>query len=165
MQLFFLKNFRLDYVTFIQYNELKGKAVIHMDTFGERLKHLRKAADMTQSELSSYLGVVPSAVGKYERYPQAYPSVEVLIKMADFFKVSIDYLLRGTESVSHVENNISSGAMNNSSFIQANHGGIVENAVPAPSPEAAELLKIYDSLGGRDRLKLLNFAVDMVESK
>lgn len=165
MQLFFLKNFQLDYVTFIQYNELKGKAVIHMDTFGERLKHLRKAADMTQSELSSYLGVVPSAVGKYERYPQAYPSVEVLIKMADFFKVSIDYLLRGTESVSHVENNISSGAMNNSSFIQANHGGIVENAVPAPSPEAAELLKIYDSLGGRDRLKLLNFAVDMVESK
>lgn len=165
MQLFFLKNFRLDYVTFIQYNELKGKAVIHMDTFGERLKHLRKAADMTQSELSSYLGVVPSAVGKYERYPQAYPSVEVLIKMADFFKVSIDYLLRGTESVSHVENNISSGALNNSSFIQANHGGIVESSSSAPSPEAAELLKIYDSLGGRDRLKLLNFAVEMVDGK
>lgn len=163
MQLFFLKNFRLDYVTFIQYNELKGKAVIHMDTFGERLKHLRKTADMTQSELAEHLGVVPSAVGKYERYPQAYPSVEVLIKMADYFKVSIDYLLRGTDSFSHVENNIS-GEMNNSSFIQANQGGIVKQ-VCNPSPEAAELLKIYDSLGGRDRLKLLNFAVDMVESK
>ena len=64
-----------------------------MTGFGERLKKLRRDADITQSELAAHLGVVPSAVGKYERIPDAYPSVEALIKIAEFFNVSIDYLL------------------------------------------------------------------------
>ena len=63
-----------------------------------------------------------------------------------------------------VENNIS-GALNNSSFIQANHGGVVYNGDTALSPEAAELLHIYEKLNGRDRLKLLNFAVDLEDKQ
>ena len=101
-----------------------------MDGFGERLKRLRQDRNITQSELAAQLGVVPSAVGKYERIPNAYPSVDALIKIADFFGVSIDYLLRGTK-------------------------------VP---PEAMELLHIYETLGGRDRLKLLNYAVELERS-
>ena len=31
------------------------------------------------------------------------------------------------------------------------------------SPEIVELLRIYETLGGRDRLKLLNFAVELEE--
>lgn len=55
-----------------------------MNGFGERLKKLRKERDVTQTALAEYLGVVPSAVGKYECLPKAYPSVEALIKIADF---------------------------------------------------------------------------------
>ena len=135
-----------------------------MTGFGERLKKLRRDADITQSELAAHLGVVPSAVGKYERIPDAYPSVEALIKIAEFFNVSIDYLLRGIQTAPVVENNIS-GALNNSSFIQANHGGVVYNGDTALSPEAAELLHIYEKLNGRDRLKLLNFAVDLEDKQ
>ena len=39
-----------------------------MDGFGERLKKLRREANITQKALADYLGVVPSAVGKYELY-------------------------------------------------------------------------------------------------
>lgn len=133
-----------------------------MDGFGERLKRLRKERDVTQSQLAEVIGVVPSAIGKYERMPQAFPSVEALVKIADYFEVSIDYLLRGIEVGPSVANNIS-GTLSNSPFIQANHGGVVINGDTnrTLTPEALELIHIYDALGGRERLKLLNFAVEL----
>ena len=134
-----------------------------MDGFGERLKRLRKDCDITQGQLAEAIGVVPSAVGKYERIESSYPSVEALIKIADYFNVSIDYLLRGVKTVPAVENNIT-GHLQNSPFIQANNGGVVY-AESSVSPEAVELLHIYEALGGRDRLKLLNFAVELEGGK
>ncbi len=133
-----------------------------MDGFGERLRRLRKERDITQNALAEHIGVVSSAIGKYERVNNSYPSVEALIKIAAFFDVSIDYLLTGVEHNHAVENNIS-GSMSNSPFIQANHGGVIFNGDDGRSlsPEAAELLHIYENLSGRDRLKLLNFAVDL----
>lgn len=136
-----------------------------MDGFGARLKRLRQEFDITQSDLARQIGVVPSAVGKYERLPGAYPSVDALIKIADYFQVSLDYLLRGTTPQPSVENNIS-GQLSNSSFIQANHGGVVINGEPQTlSPEAVELLHIYEDLNGRNRLRLLNFAVELEATK
>ena len=133
-----------------------------MDGFGERLRRLRKERDITQGQLAEVIGVVPSAVGKYERIPQSYPSVEALMKIADYFDVSIDYLLRGVQAAPSVENNLN-GQMLNSSFVQANHGGVVFNgdSQKAISPEAIELLRIYETLSGRDRLKLLDIAVEL----
>ena len=97
-----------------------------MDGFGERLRRLRKSRDVTQGQLAEYLGVVPSAIGKYERLPDSYPSVEVLIKISEYFDVSIDYLLKGTMPRGSVENNLN-GLLSNSPFIQANNGGVVFN--------------------------------------
>lgn len=133
-----------------------------MDGFGERLRRLRKDRDITQGQLAEVIGVVPSAVGKYERIPQSYPSVEALIKIADYFNVSIDYLLKGVQAAPSVENNLN-GQMLNSSFVQTNHGGVVFNGEQSISPEAMELLHIYEQLSGRERLKLLNFAVELEE--
>ena len=87
-----------------------------MDDFGERLRRLRLSRDLSQGELASRLGVVPSSVGKYERIANSFPSVEVLIKISDFFDVTLDYLLKGTEATPSVENNIS-GLLSNSPFI------------------------------------------------
>lgn len=134
-----------------------------MDDFGKRLRKLRLGKDLSQGDLAAQLGVVPSSVGKYERVADSFPSVEILIKISDFFGVTLDYLLKGTESAPSVENNIS-GQLSNSPFIQANHGGMVINGENKPlSPEAVELLRIYETLGGRDRWKLLNFAVELEE--
>ena len=133
-----------------------------MDGFGERLRRLRKDRDITQGQLAEVIGVVPSAVGKYERIPQSSPSVEALIKIADYFNVSIDYLLKGVQAAPSVENNLN-GQMLNSSFVQASHGGVVFNGEQSISPEAMELLHIYEQLSGRERLKLLNFAVELEE--
>ncbi len=133
-----------------------------MDGFGERLRRLRKGFDITQGELAAQIGVVPSAVSKIERLADAYPSVEVLLKISEFFNVSTDYLLKGVETVPAGENQVN-GHLSNSSVIQANRGGVVFNGASdrTLSPEAVELLHIYETLGGRERLKLLNFAVEL----
>lgn len=137
-----------------------------MDAFGTRLRRLRKENDVTQAALAEYLGVVASAVGKYETIENAYPSVEALIKIAGFFNVSIDYLLLGVapNAKQFGENNVS-GPLSNSSVIQASRGGVVYNSdgSKALSPEALELLRVYEMLDGRGRLRLLNFAVDLEE--
>lgn len=135
-----------------------------MDDFGERLRKLRVAQDLTQQQLGEKLGVVPSTIGKYEKVKDSYPSIEVLIKLSDFFSVSTDYLLKGVELTGNVENNIN-GSLSNSPFIQANHGGVVYNGDSTISPEALELLRIYENLSGRNRLKLLNFAVELEGGK
>ncbi len=38
-----------------------------MDDFGERLRKLRVAQDLTQQQLGEKLCVVPSTIGKYEK--------------------------------------------------------------------------------------------------
>ena len=136
-----------------------------MSEFGTRLRKLRRDAEMTQGQLAKVLGLDTSAVGKYERFSDAYPSIPILIKIADYYHVSTDYLLRGIgTSSSPTENNVS-GDLTNSTVIQANRGGTVFSNERAISPEADELLRVYGNLGVRERLKLLNFAFDIEEKR
>lgn len=137
-----------------------------MNDFGARLKRLRKERDVTQAQLAEYLGVVSSAVGKYETIDNAYPSVEALIKISEFFHVSIDFLLLGaTPDTKQLGDNNVNGLLSNSYVIQASRGGVIYNddGSKTLSPEALELLRVYDTLDGRARLKLLNFAVELEE--
>ena len=133
-----------------------------MKEFGSRLRKLRRDAEMTQRQLGKAIGVTGAAVVKYERIPNAYPSVEILVKIADYFHVSTDYLLRGITQNPPTENNVS-GDLTNSTVIQANRGSAVFNDEQVVSLEAKDVLYIYDKLGVRERLKLLNFAVDLEE--
>ena len=131
------------------------------DGFGDRLRRLRRDANLTQGELALKLDVVPSAVSKYERTPKAYPSIDALLKISDFFNVSTDFLLKGIYPSRLVENNISGDASINS-FVQANHGGVVCHAREL-SPEVMELVKVYENLNGRKRFELLKFAMELEE--
>ncbi|HFE37218.1 MAG TPA: XRE family transcriptional regulator [Gammaproteobacteria bacterium] len=56
------------------------------------LIELRKEKGWSQSDLASKTGVSQVMVGKYER-GDAIPSFEVAKKIADAFKVSLDYLV------------------------------------------------------------------------
>lgn len=67
-----------------------------MEIFAQRLKELRKEHRRTSKELSEYLGVSQRAYLYYESATN-YPDVAGLIKLADFFGVSTDYLLGRTE--------------------------------------------------------------------
>lgn len=73
-------------------------------TINNRLKELRSAVGLNQSEMAEKLGVSVSSYQKYEREKNSImPSIEVLIKIAEFFGVSVDYLL-GRENQSETDN-------------------------------------------------------------
>lgn len=131
-----------------------------MNEFGDRLRKLRRDANITQKEIAQFLNVTQTAVGKYEKHHNAYPSIPLLIKIADYFHVSIDYLLRGSTPAQPTENNVN-GVLTNTTVFQANRGGTVFHGKQSISVEAEELLHIYNKLGVRERLKLLNFAVEL----
>lgn len=66
------------------------------DSKMNRLKALRTQNDLKQTELANKLGVQSSAISKYEN-GQLEISNELLIKLADIFNVSTDYLLGRTD--------------------------------------------------------------------
>lgn len=65
--------------------------------FKDRLKELRKQHGITQVELAIAIGLERSSIGKYEGKGCIMPSDEVKAKIADYFNVSIDYLLGRTD--------------------------------------------------------------------
>ncbi|MBR3962929.1 MAG: helix-turn-helix transcriptional regulator [Oscillospiraceae bacterium] len=58
------------------------------------LKVLRKKNRITQRDLAIALHISQTSVSKYER-GESEPDLEMIIKMADFFGVSIDEFVRG----------------------------------------------------------------------
>ena len=61
-----------------------------------RLKDLREDADLTQQELAEYLHVRQNTYSQYENEQRQIP-LKLLISLADYFGVSIDYLLEVTD--------------------------------------------------------------------
>lgn len=59
---------------------------------GEKIKELRKKADVNQERFAEYLGVTAQAVSKCE-VEGCYPDIELLPSIANFFNISIDDLM------------------------------------------------------------------------
>ena len=60
--------------------------------FSERLVSLRKSHNLTQKQLASKLGLSEVGIQNYEGNRRK-PAYDVLIALADFFDVSLDYLV------------------------------------------------------------------------
>lgn len=57
-----------------------------------RIRDLREDKDLTQKQLADYLLCDQSLYSKYERGERPLP-LECAAKLADFYNVSVDYLL------------------------------------------------------------------------
>lgn len=63
--------------------------------FGGKLKELRNRRNLSLSDLAKNLGTTAMSISRYENN-QRQPDYETLKKFADFFEVSVDYLLDRT---------------------------------------------------------------------
>lgn len=64
---------------------------------GENIQKLRKSFSISQVEFAKALGVTKQCVSNWENsYIQ--PSLDMLVKIADYFKVSTDFLLGRTQN-------------------------------------------------------------------
>lgn len=66
--------------------------------FGERLKELREDFNLTQDQLAEKIGINRSTISAYENNAIS-PTLEILVKLADTFNVSIDYLACRTKEI------------------------------------------------------------------
>lgn len=64
--------------------------------FKDRLKKLREEKNLTRKELADKLQLTYWALSKYET-GERFPDPETLNKIADFFNVSLDYLMGRTD--------------------------------------------------------------------
>ena len=101
----------------------------------KNLKSLRIEKNMTQNDVANFLNCNQTAVGKYER-GESEPSLETLAKLADFFGVSVDYLIGRTDDF-----------------------GVIKKAaeVPALSREETELLTYFKKLNNLQQQKVIGY--------
>lgn len=67
-----------------------------MQIFQKRLIEQRKLNKMTQTSVAEYLGISQPSYIRYEN-GKAEPTLANLVKLADLFDVSVDYLLGRTD--------------------------------------------------------------------
>lgn len=65
-------------------------------SFGNILTQLRQEQNVVQKELAKYLNVSVGTISNYEKNKH-FPGPATLCKLADFFGVSIDYMLGRTD--------------------------------------------------------------------
>lgn len=73
-------------------------------TFPDALRRFRREYHLTQKDVANILGVQESAYQRYEQ-GRSLPSVAVVIKIADHFDISVDYLLGRTDDPNLERNN------------------------------------------------------------
>ena len=61
-----------------------------------RIRDLREDRDLTQKQVAQMLGMSQTGYSKYETGENDIPT-QILIKLADFYDTSVDYLLDRTD--------------------------------------------------------------------
>ena len=98
-----------------------------------RLKELRISKQLTQKEVANAIGVSPQSYGYYENEINK-PDPDTLIKLANFFGCSIDYIL-----------------------FRENDYGIIENKESCLTDKQSKLLSSFNMLSNDDQNKVLGF--------
>ena len=62
----------------------------------KRVYDLREDSDLTQKKIAEYLGIHPNVYRRYEKGVREFP-LELIVKLADYYHVSTDYLLGRTD--------------------------------------------------------------------
>ncbi|WP_205456158.1 helix-turn-helix domain-containing protein [Clostridium botulinum] len=70
--------------------------------FSKRLKELRSEKGVVQKDVASFLNITTSAYGFYEQ-GKRIPDTEIMIKLSNYFNVSLDYLLGKTDIRNYTE--------------------------------------------------------------
>lgn len=64
----------------------------------QRIRDMREDADLTQEQVARILGIAQTVYSRYERGFQTIP-LGLLIQLADYYHVSLDYLVGRTANM------------------------------------------------------------------
>ena len=72
------------------------RGVRQLDSYYRRLRELREDHDLTQQQVADFLGMKQPQYCRYERGLRDLPT-DILIRLAQFYKTSADYILEITD--------------------------------------------------------------------
>jgi transcriptional regulator with XRE-family HTH domain len=84
---------------------MKEKETILSPNFPDKLRVLRKSKGWSQGQLAKKINADLQRVSKYER-GVIWPTMELMVRLAKVFEVSVDYLIRDKENatISKIKN-------------------------------------------------------------
>lgn len=109
-----------------------------MESLGKIIETERKNKQLSQAKLGKIIGVSQDAISLWEK-GKAKPNIDTILTLADYFEVSIDYLV-GRES----------------------ELGLVEIKGMQLTPIENELLKLFRRLNERQQDRVLGYMENMV---
>ena len=116
--------------------------------YGEKLRYLRSRRGLSQKELTDRLQINRSTYARYET-SATQPDFDTLSRLADFFDVTIDYLLGRSESASDNQITIAGQEINlTAEELQLfnelkKHPVMFHDLASDPEKKVKELLKMY----------------------
>lgn len=140
---------------------------------GTRIRDLREKNELTQKELSSMIGLTPKMISFYENN-QRTPPIDVLVKLAKIFDVTVDYLIGNPTSNNSVKN-ISFRELNLLQYYRGisanvanaeNKWGPITNFFPDATllnAEEKELIEYYNELSLKDRRWIMGQMIDLIK--
>ena len=129
-------------------------------TINERMFALLSERRVSQKQFASSVGINPRNVSSWQTRGTD-PPANVICKIAEFFGVSVEWLLSGEEHPhsSSVNNGSVSGNLGpHTGTIIVRNGG--ERVL---SEECSELVRVYESLDVRQRIQLLKCAFEIAD--
>ncbi|MCF6365499.1 MAG: helix-turn-helix domain-containing protein [Bacteroidales bacterium] len=72
-----------------------------MSYFGKNIRKIRVAKKMTQTEFAELFDLKRTALGSYEE-GRAEAKIDTIIKIADYFKLTLDQLLRKELTINEI---------------------------------------------------------------
>ena len=105
---------------------------------GSRIRELRRSRGWSQLDLARRAGLASKSVISYYELGDRYPSYETLLRLADVFGVSTDFLLRG--SAAHPRDDIQAETRaNGDTYIRIRAGAMSDQQIDA-------VIKLVDNL-------------------
>lgn len=126
-------------------------------SISERIFALLKSQNKSQGALSSFLGIRQATVSSWKTKGTT-PAADLLEKIAEFFGVSVDYLVTGKEYAP------AAPTVNQGIFGDRNHNNTVNisgNGTVEVSEIEGELIKICAGLDMRRKNALLTYAYNL----
>lgn len=112
-------------------------------TFGERLRELRKSRHMTQKELGKALFISERVISYYEQNERFPNDTMTLIRIAEFFDVSVDYLF----DMSPAQTQRTQSVLSN------------------PTPDVLEIVTLYTTASDYDKGRIMQFMLDLQKER
>ncbi|PFS73878.1 MULTISPECIES: helix-turn-helix domain-containing protein [Bacillus cereus group] len=103
--------------------------------FGNKLNSLRKEKKLRQEDMAKHLGIARTTYAMYEQ-GRREPDYDTLQKLADFFNVSVDYLLGRTNNRDQIE-------LSRDNFLKEAELNLWFKEIKDASPEKLEELRLF----------------------